>query len=735
MHKFAGIFDSKKQQGKTVDIFSTKKTQIDLSSQDRNVSPFRGYKQAAPNANFPKGQDLGVSRGIFQNKRDGTSNEATPLHGRVNYNTVLEGEKSGAYTNHAQVFQDFLNNEFKSQIGQFKSEMIQMMNESLKEFRDKSNKNQETIAAIKDSVKNHSHNIEKLDQKIEEYHTSLATISGMFQSEIEKIKYNLPRESLSHSPLKRISEGPNAGEFSERFDQLESQQQEILFNFEKFRRDLAENVQHTLEEYSRGFEQENEERFNKASADMSNNMDQKVAKVLEHLDGKVTVLEKQIKDITRTDDPVADKLKFEIEDKFNEETQSLREEIQNLHNQIKNRVDESVLREETIKDTTLNLQLAQTRQEMDSLKSELASIIEQVQIEGKNIDLRIETLERKISEQPQSGQNTQAVASSDPSIKQIRDDFEKKLITLERKFEEIHQDQRDLNSDLSIHKAQLESFKTTSAISINDIRASQSQLEDVKLRKLEQMIDQLTRNFDQVKESSSMSDSTISTKFSETSHGGVLKQENLGGYSHHHVGNVGSTYSYGDFSSKDQATEGVKESIPKDYLTYKKDALEKIPEKPSQSVDFNKNYLPGDETSNAAAVADMRFTKNEDYLKEITQHSTNWDNVSKPSYTFEMNKEFEKVGGAPNHPEATQAAMKNNFMEEKIEEKENIAAPVHSKGNEDDEVEVVYQIDENGFLMDEDGNYILDDKGETIKLNEEQIERLRENNLLEEENL
>ena len=90
-------------------------------------------------------------------------------------------------------------------------------------------------------------------------------------------------------------------------------------------------------------------------------------------------------------------------------------------------------------------------------------------------------------------------------------------------------------------------------------------------------------------------------------------------------------------------------------------------------------------------------------------------------------------------------------MEEKIEEKENIAAPVHSKGSnlnfiiiknltfppvdEDDEVEVVYQIDENGFLMDEDGNYILDDKGETIKLNEEQIERLRENNLLEEENL
>lgn len=38
---------------------------------------------------------------------------------------------------------------------------------------------------------------------------------------------------------------------------------------------------------------------------------------------------------------------------------------------------------------------------------------------------------------------------------------------------------------------------------------------------------------------------------------------------------------------------------------------------------------------------------------------------------------------------------------------------------EDDEVEVVYQIDENGFLMDEDGNYIKDDQGGRIKLNDE----------------
>jgi len=46
------------------------------------------------------------------------------------------------------------------------------------------------------------------------------------------------------------------------------------------------------------------------------------------------------------------------------------------------------------------------------------------------------------------------------------------------------------------------------------------------------------------------------------------------------------------------------------------------------------------------------------FYKITHDEIANWDNVSKPSYTFEMNKEFEKVGGAPNHPEATQAAMK-----------------------------------------------------------------------------
>ena len=42
-----------------------------------------------------------------------------------------------------------------------------------------------------------------------------------------------------------------------------------------------------------------------------------------------------------------------------------------------------------------------------------------------------------------------------------------------------------------------------------------------------------------------------------------------------------------------------------------------------------------------------------------------------------------------------------------------------------------YQIDEEGYLIDEDGNYVTDEEGNRVKLNEEQIEQLKEGTLIE----
>ena len=42
-------------------------------------------------------------------------------------------------------------------------------------------------------------------------------------------------------------------------------------------------------------------------------------------------------------------------------------------------------------------------------------------------------------------------------------------------------------------------------------------------------------------------------------------------------------------------------------------------------------------------------------------------------------------------------------------------------------------MDENGLLMDEDGDYILDEEGNFIKFDDEQLSYLEKNNLIEDD--
>ncbi|EAS06847.2 hypothetical protein TTHERM_00724670 (macronuclear) [Tetrahymena thermophila SB210] len=51
---------------------------------------------------------------------------------------------------------------------------------------------------------------------------------------------------------------------------------------------------------------------------------------------------------------------------------------------------------------------------------------------------------------------------------------------------------------------------------------------------------------------------------------------------------------------------------------------------------------------------------------------------------------------------------------------------------DNEEEELIYQLDDQGYLMDEHGNYILDEKGQQVKLSGEQIDYLRNQNILEE---
>ncbi|CAD8211323.1 unnamed protein product [Paramecium pentaurelia] len=44
--------------------------------------------------------------------------------------------------------------------------------------------------------------------------------------------------------------------------------------------------------------------------------------------------------------------------------------------------------------------------------------------------------------------------------------------------------------------------------------------------------------------------------------------------------------------------------------------------------------------------------------------------------------------------------------------------------------EIVYQLDEDGYLMDENGNYLLDEKGNYIQISDKDLEELKKQNLV-----
>ena len=68
-----------------------------------------------------------------------------------------------------------------------------------------------------------------------------------------------------------------------------------------------------------------------------------------------------------------------------------------------------------------------------------------------------------------------------------------------------------------------------------------------------------------------------------------------------------------------------------------------------------------------------------------------------------------------------------------LEEQKKIRV-IPNQESEDAE-ELVYQMDEQGFLMDEEGNYLMDEQGNFLKLSPEQLDDLRAQNLIEEEDL
>ena len=223
---------------------------------------------------------------------------------------------------------------------QFRIEMNKLMTESLKEYQEKALRNQETIGAIKESIKNNKQNLSELNKKIEDYYSNLDAVSKLINSEIEVIKKNLPnKNNLSAEEKAKIEQ--NLKSRSQDSQNGLSVQQNLEAEFAKLKEEIEQNVMYSLEHSS---DTEGEEKIQRILTEITANMEQKIHKVLDHLNGKVSVLEKQVNNYSRYDDPIIDKIKFEIEDKLNEHEQYYGDQLTIVKKTIEQKTDENLLR-------------------------------------------------------------------------------------------------------------------------------------------------------------------------------------------------------------------------------------------------------------------------------------------------------------------------------------------------------------------------------------------------------
>lgn len=116
-----------------------------------------------------------------------------------------------------------------------------------------------------------------------------------------------------------------------------------------------------------------------------------------------------------------------------------------------------------------------------------------------------------------------------------------------------------------------------------------------------------------------------------------------------------------------------------------------------------------------------------DFSKDLAKYSSEFNekdalNRSPEKLTFTAEKNNSSSGKKPLSPEKLNISPQKNqgLGLEKEESPEN---------NE----EVVYHLDEDGFLMDEKGNYIVDENEQMIKLSDEHIDYLRKSNMIEDD--
>ena len=204
-----------------------------------------------------------------------------------------------------QQFQEVMQQEFQSMIAQWRQEIFDEVKQSLTEYNTKTHRNKETMDMIKLHLRSNTQSIDEIDDKLSDYDLKLENIGVLIKQELQTVRTSIVNR---HS-----EEG--------------GQRQAENISLPALKQEIIEELRENIEEFNQSQSQENTGKFQQLQNELSEALRGKLAKVVDHLNNKISVIEKQITSLENSEDPEIDKVKYEIESKLQESSQSLKEQM------------------------------------------------------------------------------------------------------------------------------------------------------------------------------------------------------------------------------------------------------------------------------------------------------------------------------------------------------------------------------------------------------------------------
>lgn len=140
-------------------------------------------------------------------------------------------------------------------------------------------------------------------------------------------------------------------------------------------------------------------------------------------------------------------------------------------------------------------------------------------MEKETLNTKIDDFETKFNREAnqlravnQPDRSTDIYSSKSPNRKS-RDEYERRIDDVERRFQDISQEQRGLEDYLNTQKRQLQSAQPNNISAFEESKTNGDQLDETRLRKLEEIIDQLGDNMHMLKNSFEMNEPVIPMRY------------------------------------------------------------------------------------------------------------------------------------------------------------------------------------------------------------------------------